>query len=492
MDETSRIRRRSPAPLVVLTALAIVPAVGLGVLWQYADANVPPPTTTTTTTLPPPPEPELMTDLLSFRRHPTPLAEEVAAEETAALNAAEAEALEGLIPPGSCLMVVDGDTELAAVDPLATVIPGSNQKLLIAAVALDVLGPEHTFATELVGPAPVGNVVPGSVYLVGGGDPSLWTADVPDPRRYPAGVVTAVEPLVAQLLAAGITLVDGDVVGDGGRYDDEFSVPTWGDGIVGSEVGRYDALVVNNGLLDGRHALDPNRAAARVVHDLLRVGGVQITGSAANGPLPADAGLVPLATLTSAPLDQVLEDMLHTSDNTAFEMLVKEIGFVARGEGTRSAGLAVVQERLHEWGVPLDGSVVEDGSGLSRNNRSTCVALASIVSATPVAEELIEMLPIAGTEGTLAYQFGGTAADGAMAAKTGTLTDVKALSGSQPAGDGTPVEFSLVLNGTDVDEPTIYQPIWQYLAEFIERYPIEVEPDVAPFGPLSEPLEPDR
>ena len=80
---------RKGAPIGVLIGLAVVPAVMLAGLWQYADAELPPTTTTTTTTAPPAASPALATDLLSYRRHPTPLADEAAATATADAQAAE-------------------------------------------------------------------------------------------------------------------------------------------------------------------------------------------------------------------------------------------------------------------------------------------------------------------------------------------------------------------------------------------------------------------
>ena len=70
-------------------------------------------------------------------------------------------------------------------------------------------------------------------------------------------------------------------------------------------------------------------------------------------------------------------------------------------------------------------------------------------------------------------------------AKTGTLSDVKALSGEQPGSDGRPVEFSLVLNALDADEPDVYLPVWDALVELIDTYPVEVEPDASLFEPRS-------
>ena len=86
---------------------------------------------------------------------------------------------------------------------------------------------------------------------MGGGDPVLVTADVADPRPYPAVNTTALETLADRLAALGVTRIEGDVIGDGSRYDDELRVPTWDDTIGSGVGGPYDALLVNDGLIDG-------------------------------------------------------------------------------------------------------------------------------------------------------------------------------------------------------------------------------------------------
>jgi D-alanyl-D-alanine carboxypeptidase/D-alanyl-D-alanine-endopeptidase (penicillin-binding protein 4) len=470
--------------LVVIAGLAAIPAILLTGVWQYADAQVPAPTTTTTTTVAPPPAPALDTSLLSYRRHPEPLAEQAAADETARIQAASSQALLDLVPDGSCVRLVAGDTVVAEEGTGTPVIPASNQKLLVAAVALDVLGPDYRFRTELHSLAPVAGVVPGNLYLVGGGDPVLRTAGVPDPQTHPAFNTTALESLADQVVAMGITTIEGDVVGDGSRYDDEFRVPTWGEGITSAEAGPYDALLVNDGLIsEGNYGLDPSRSAARIFYDLLAARGVVIGGSAANSARPADAGLAPLASIESLPLTEVLVELLHTSDDNTAEMLVKEIGFTAAGQGTRQAGLDTIRSTLAGWAVPAAGLELYDGSGLDRGNRVTCETLLALLTATPVSAELVALLPVAGRDGTLAEQLLGTPAEGEMRAKTGTLTDVKALSGSLPDAHRRPVEFSLVLNAPDADEPSVYGPVWESLVELIDEYPVVVEPDTARFGP---------
>ena len=89
-----------------------------------------------------------------------------------------------------------------------SVLPASNMKIVTAAVALDVLGAEHRFTTEALADAsPVGGVVNGNLYLVGGGDPVLGTApyvaaaaaQVTHPQPY----VTPLEALADQIVATG-------------------------------------------------------------------------------------------------------------------------------------------------------------------------------------------------------------------------------------------------------------------------------------------------
>lgn len=475
--------RRGPSILLLL-AVATVPAAALAGTWQYADANVAPPSTTTTTTVPQVPVPELTTELMSFRRHPAPLAAAAAEVESAARLSSVVASMTSDMITGSCLQVVAGGEVIAEFDPMASVIPASNQKLLTAAVALDVLGSDFRFTTELLGLAPVGGVITGDVYLVGGGDPLLDSTLIPDPQRYPAFNTTTVEALADQLVAQGVTLIEGELVGDGSRYDDEFRVPSWGDDITSSEAGPYDALLVDDGqITPGNYGLEPNRAAARVFVDLLLARGIAVTLGPANRARPADAQLITLASVQSAPLTDIVVELLHTSDDNTAEMLLKEIGFATSGAGTRQAGLDASYAKLIEWGIPTDGVSLADGSGLSRDNRLTCTALIGLMTTTPVSPELVSLMPVAGRDGTLRDQLLGTPAEGVLHAKTGSLTGVKALSGQMRDRTQRAVEFSLVLNGDGVNEPDVFEPAWVQLVELVAELPVSVDPDVAPFAP---------
>jgi D-alanyl-D-alanine carboxypeptidase/D-alanyl-D-alanine-endopeptidase (penicillin-binding protein 4) len=100
-------------------------------------------------------------------------------------------------------------------------------------------------------------------------------------------------------------------------------------------------------------------------------------------------------------------------------------------------------------GLPLDGLVLLDGSGLSYENRVTprllVAALRTASAGFALGPEFLAALPIAGADGTLEER--AENASSRVRAKTGLLTRVTALSGFAQRGNGERVVFSLLVNG---------------------------------------------
>ncbi|PIE31780.1 MAG: hypothetical protein CSA55_04985, partial [Ilumatobacter coccineus] len=222
-----------PRSLVALVTLALVPALALAALTIYASAQYEEPVPVPVADDPSAPSPVLVTPLVSMRRQPEQVADNMAARRMAARQAGILDRLEttimGHVPDASwCVAVARDDDEIVTLghgdDQL---IPASNEKILVAATALAVMGSDYRFTTRVVGPSPVDGVIPGDVYLIGGGDPVLVTGRVPDPHRFQPVHTTDLNALVDAVVAAGVTRIEGDVIGDGSRYDDEFSVPSW-------------------------------------------------------------------------------------------------------------------------------------------------------------------------------------------------------------------------------------------------------------------------
>ncbi|MGH9135327.1 MAG: D-alanyl-D-alanine carboxypeptidase/D-alanyl-D-alanine endopeptidase, partial [Ilumatobacteraceae bacterium] len=458
-------RRRRPAidPVAVIVVVAAIPALVLWSVWNWAGdkseaADAAPPTSTTIVP-PPAPLPALNTPLGSLRRTSPALARDLNLEQFRA----GAQPLLGAVNDRSCVALsVDGyDVGSANADVL--VLPASTEKLVVAAVALEVLGETFTFTTRAVGSAPVGGVVAGDVFLVGGGDPLLsgeWYA-TSNLERFPVFNATSFDSLADGIVAAGISRIDGRVLGDGSRYDDEFFAPGWGTGVAGLEGGPYDALMANDSrvLGDELRSDDPSGAAAREFVRLLAERGVDVTGGAGVGQAPA--GTTDLAAVESLPLTDVLHEMLANSDNNSAELMVKEIGLAAGGAGTREAGLAVISSTLSAWGLDLTGVVLADGSGLSLDNRITCSILLTVLQRSGFDGPIGQGLAVAGQTGTLIDIFADSGVAGRLRGKTGTLNNppfnedppaVKGLAGYLPVEGGGAVEYVMILNGPTISD----------------------------------------
>jgi D-alanyl-D-alanine carboxypeptidase/D-alanyl-D-alanine-endopeptidase (penicillin-binding protein 4) len=339
---------------------------------------------------------------------------------------------------------------LTGSNTATSVTPASNLKVVVAAVALQVLGPGTVFDTTVMGPNPSDGVVQGDVYFVGGGDPVLseaWYTQPTEWHKRPPLNATSVEALADGLVNAGVRRITGSVVGVDDRYDDERHPPGWSDDIRASIDGvPVGALVVNDSVSQTASISDdPALHAAAVLTRLLRDRGVVVEGDASTGS-PGE-GTVQLATVNSQALPALLNEMLATSDNLTAEMLVKEIGARAGGAGTREAGLKVITDTLAGWGTPLEGVDLHDGSGLSRENRLTCTTLLAVLQRGNAADPVGAGLARAGQDGsTLDGKFEEPGLAGVLQAKTGSLREVKALCGYFPAG-GDEIAFVLVLNG---------------------------------------------
>jgi D-alanyl-D-alanine carboxypeptidase/D-alanyl-D-alanine-endopeptidase (penicillin-binding protein 4) len=446
--------RRAIASLIVVTGCGAIPLVSL---WQVAAASardVDPVATA---------EPVVaqVTPLLSVRR----AADSVHIESQVSGARLGARRLQRELPRNSCLVIRSGGRDVASYGASTPLIPGSNMKLLVAATALEVLGAEYRYTTAVRGTVS-GRVVVGNLWLVGGGDPHLVTRTAPAAPRYDVIAPTFLDTLVDELVAQGITTVTGSVVGDGSRYDDERYAPGWGDGIRGVEAGPLGGLVVDDGLPPASliRRPDPALAAAESLTALLRARGITVVGTPRAAAVTGELPLV--ASVVSAPLAQSIANVLTNSDNNSAELVLKEIGVASRGEGTRMAGLQVVLDTLTGWELPVDGIALADGSGLDRANLLTCNLLVALLEHEATNPAFIDAMAVGGRTGTLSDVFRTPPARDAIRAKTGTLSGVKALSGTASRG-GVSASFALLVNDRRASAQAEWSAWWNRLASAV-------------------------
>lgn len=395
-------------------------------------------------------------------------------------------------------------------DGAQRLMPASNEKLLTSAVALDVLGADHTFATTVATTGQrSGPILRGDVYLRGTGDPTLLASDYAE--------------LAAQLADDGVRVVSGRVLADDTWFDDVRLGNDWawddepyyyaapvsaltvapdtdydaGTVIVNVDPGAAagdpalvtltpdtDAVTIVNEATTGasnavsverEHGSDrivvsgtvaaggngssqwasveePTDYAADVFVKALAAEGVRVTGGIGRGTTPSGATV--LAEHESMPLSELLVPFLKLSNNGHAEVLIKAMGREVSGAGTWAAGLAVLRAELPAYGVDTATIANRDGSGLSRRNLIPAAELADLLVAAqdrPWFDVWYEALPIAGVSdrfvgGTLRSRMAGTPAAGNVHAKTGSLTGASSLSGYVDDADGRRLVFSIVFN----------------------------------------------
>jgi serine-type D-Ala-D-Ala carboxypeptidase/endopeptidase (penicillin-binding protein 4) len=349
----------------------------------------------------------------------------------------------------SGLLVVDADSG-QAVCARAAGRPrslASNTKLFTTSTALSRFGPEYQIDTKLLtdGSVDRNGVLRGSLYLQGAGDPALGAPSFYD--RYLGGVGTNLFALKAQLRAAGVQAVTGRLYADDSVFDRLRGVADSGYA-TSPYIGPLSGLDFDSGYagssLSG-FASDPAKLAAAKLARAIRGAGISIRAPVGLGATPA--GATTLATVRSPPMAQLVQTTDVYSDNFFAEMLVKLLGAHFGGAGSTRAGTGVVERfaRAHGSGIHA-----VDGSGLTRSNRASpeqVVHLLLSIRESPIGEQLVGDLALAGHTGTVADRMRGTAADGRCRTKTGTLTGVSNLSGYCFNRDGKTMAFSILMGG---------------------------------------------
>ncbi|MNT29775.1 D-alanyl-D-alanine carboxypeptidase precursor [compost metagenome] len=136
-----------------------------------------------------------------------------------------------------------------------------------------------------------------------------------------------------------------------------------------------------------------------------------------------------------------MRDINKFSNNVMARQLFLTIGAEMDRGGPASTGrsIRVVQRWLARQGLDMPGLVLDNGSGLSREERISAYDMARLLqqaAASKVAPALIDSLPVLGVDGTLRNRLTRAGAAGSGYLKTGTLADVRALAGYVDSAEG--------------------------------------------------------
>lgn len=392
-------------------------------------------------------------------------------------------------------------------------IPASNRKVMVFAMAMDKLGPEYRFRTELGFTKSYGRdggTITASAVLRGTGDPTLRDRYLEG--RNPADLI---RDWVRKIREQGITTIRGDFVIDASSFGDEqdrhplawenyhrnysyapypsaialnenlLRVTATSSGVraypsmaglpfdsgirwVSGSTRGLDAKFVSGSLVVGgtlgrsvsTHETEiplerPLQLVRGIVVEALRDSGITVSGKVRIVTDPREAAKSRIETVIasreSPPLLGLLDQMLTSSDNFLAEQIWRATAYRATGDG----GVTSARRLERDWYVARKLPWIEpgwDGSGLSRMNRvsaSEMVAVLEVLQRSPWRPFLAECLPRSGISGTLKGRSFGTES-GRVLAKTGTLSGATSLSGVMNDRAGRPrFVFSILSNAPD-------------------------------------------
>src|SRR5690625_987371 len=306
--------------------------------------------------------------------------------------------------------------------------PASNLKLLTAAAAFDVLGPDYEFTTSVLTDGDIKkDTLKGNLYIKGQGDPTLLKADL--------------DQFASDLKEKGITKVTGDLIADDTWFDDvRYSQDlNWTDeffytgaqvsaltispnddyhtGTIivrvypGDHVGDEPEVVIepetdyvhitNNAQTDKyesenditverehgtnefivsgsipkgsvtevwRSVWEPSKYVLDIFQTSLAEQNIQLSKDSRMRTQKTPKGAELLLTKQSMPLKDIMVPFMKLSNNGHGEMLVKEMGQIINEEGSWDEGLQVMEASLERQGMNTDNVILRDGSGMSQQN----------------------------------------------------------------------------------------------------------------------------
>jgi len=409
--------------------------------------------------------------------------------------------------------------------------PASVMKLLTTAACLETMGPGFRFPTILEYTGTIDNgVLRGDLYIRGGCDPSLgWEGKTAFLNRWIKEVKAAGIQRIEGAIIADMTMLDGEAQNPGWLCEDAgnyyapgiFALNYYGNTmnivlksgepgtvatVLGTEPKVEDIVFINrircdkiqydgafvSGLPYSREryltgAVPSNLGTFGVKGDLpnpglllarhftarLREAGVEVTREATY--LPDYNPLLPsrkeLYIHYSAPLSELIAETNINSNNLYAESLFRYLGTRYTLPGTIHNSQDLLRDYWRRRGVSVQNAIIKDGCGLAPQDAVSAkafVELLTIMYHSKNKEAWINSLPVSGKTGTLTTLCPGTALEGRIHAKSGTIAGTKNFAGYIDMPNGDTWVFAILINSAPGKAKKIQNVIQQYLLDVVK------------------------
>ena len=407
--------------------------------------------------------------------------------------------------------------------PNNTATPASTMKVITTATALELLGSDFRFTTELLidGAITTDGQLNGNLHIHGTGDPTLGSKHLGNPDF--------LNEWANALIKAGIKQIDGKILPDADFFDTEGINPYW----IWEDMGNYYApgiygisyldntyelvfqsgapgstpkiidiippmpdLVFNNHMKstaikrDSAYiygalrshvrsiygAIPANRSRFSVKGDIpnpdsllavhftekLQEKGIKITGSirANNGKKRV------IHTHLSPPLREIITEINVRSNNHYAEHLFRYLGANDRGIGTSTAAIQRIKSFWQQKGLPVEQLFMKDGCGLSPLNAVSAEFFVELLTYMQINSQYADVfkasLPVAGVNGTVSGLLKNTPLQGKVHAKSGSITYVRAYVGYIDR-NGKNYTFAVLVNNANGTSSQVVKKIEELL-----------------------------
>ncbi|MDR0941583.1 MAG: D-alanyl-D-alanine carboxypeptidase/D-alanyl-D-alanine-endopeptidase [Bacteroidales bacterium] len=356
--------------------------------------------------------------------------------------------------------------------------PASLTKLITTATALEILGADYTFATQLAidGSIDSAGVLQGNLYIIGGGDPTLGSRFFPQSSNFIPAWIEAVRK-------AGIRKIQGNVYAEISLYDQNPVPVLW----LREDIGNYygagvfalswadntTAVTIANGKVtkaepdiakyvfsntlqagtnDSIYFSGEPWSMQRTVYGTFRPNTTRVEKADMSNPpamlqmyvaeqFQANGLLITgkyiaennektiIYTHHSPPLKEIAKQTNFRSNNNYAEHILKHLALQTDSVATFNAALHVQRHFWAKKGIDMSGVWLYDGSGLSPKNSITPAFVCDVLSQMKSNTAFRNSLPIAGESGTVAKFLATTPLKGKARVKSGSFRGVQSYAG---------------------------------------------------------------
>jgi D-alanyl-D-alanine carboxypeptidase/D-alanyl-D-alanine-endopeptidase (penicillin-binding protein 4) len=370
------------------------------------------------------------------------------------------------------IIVVDGNRKVLGLNESRKFKPASLTKVITGAAALELLGPNYKFRTQLLQDGSIlDQSIRGSLFLKSGGDPSFLPG--------------ALSILVSKLVALKIKTIEGDLIVDDSSFHETFSsnwlsesgnlnpkmfpmfinfdpppdIEPYSSKWIETEKAQRKMINLEGRFVVYENVTGPDLWTAYQLKQLLTKKGITIKGNIKRGKVSESADVLAEVVV---PLTTIIRKMMKQSNNYYADMLVRDLPIrFGEKQGKFEDGLEFVKYYLDHVQISRAEYSLNSGSGFSHRNfispRAIVQLFLYLQNQGITTSIFFGALPVAGMDGTLGNRMKKSLAQGRIHAKTGFLRAVQnitprlsgsvGLAGYAERPDGKTYTFAFLYNG---------------------------------------------